>query len=86
MKLKHITTDREDYYVDELNRKQGEYKRYHDNCKLHVECFYKDGKREGKQRNYWDNGKLKYIKYYENNKEVTSKFEIRVLKKLWKKL
>ena len=84
MKMEHIKTKYEDCYLVG-GKREGEYKRYWSNGKLGEHCFYSKDKLEGEYKRYWDNGKLETIKYYENGKEVKSKFEIKVLKKLWKK-
>ena len=56
--MKHIKNKDYDYYKDDNGLKQGEYKRYYDNGKLYIHCYYKDNKHHGIFKEHHQNGKL----------------------------
>ena len=42
--MQEIKTDRQHYFLDDQNCKQGEYKRWYDNGQICVHTYYYDGK------------------------------------------
>lgn len=58
--LFHICT-----YID--NKKNGEYKSYHENGQLKTICTYVDDKKNGEYKEYNDTGKLIESSMYKNN-------------------
>ena len=59
----------EDFYFDNLGRKQGRYVSYYDNGKILQECFYIDGKPEGDFKKYYNDGELEKHDKYKNGKK-----------------
>ncbi len=56
-------------FVDENNKKSGEWKFYDENGKLRQIGSYMDGKREGEWKHYHKNGKLSDIGSYRDGKQ-----------------
>ena len=56
--MKHIKNKNFDYYIDDNELKQGEYKSYYDNGKLFIHKYYKDDKLHGLYKHYYTNGNL----------------------------
>lgn len=46
------------YYLDDANRLQGEYKRWHQNGQLYIQCFCEDDHRNGEDKIWNDRGQL----------------------------
>jgi antitoxin component YwqK of YwqJK toxin-antitoxin module len=80
--LTEIKSKTEHYFVDEQNRRQGVYKRFHDNGLMAQHSELLNGKNHGRSFAYYCNGKpFSYIEYdtdrfhgeytwYDNNGEV----------------
>ena len=66
--LKEIKTDTRHYFVDDQNRKQGEYKSYYDDGQLWGHAFYLNDKRHGEYKYYRSNGQLFEQSFYINGK------------------
>ena len=49
-------------------KREGPFKKYHDNGKLLMKGNYKNGKLDGPFENYWHNGKLSDKGIYKNGK------------------
>ena len=50
-------------------KREGEWKKYHDNGKLKSIGSYKDGKRDGEWKWYYENGKLEKIGVFKNGNQ-----------------
>jgi len=70
MKLTHIKTKTEDYYIDEQGLKQGEFKNYHDNGQLYEHSFWKNDERHG-ECNYYIDGILTVHSFYKDGKQIS---------------
>ncbi len=66
--LTEIKTDTRHYFIDEQNRKQGEYKSYYDDGQLWGHAFYLNDKRHGEYKYYRSNGQLFEQSFYINGK------------------
>ena len=57
-------------FVDENDKKSGEWKLYRKNGKIRAVGSHKDGKREGEWKKYHKNGKLEKIEHYKNGELI----------------
>jgi antitoxin component YwqK of YwqJK toxin-antitoxin module len=66
MTLTEIKTDREHYWVDSLDRRQGESKHWDSNGQLWKHCHYVNGEAHGESKEWHSNGQLRGHCHYVN--------------------
>ncbi len=66
--LREIKSDTFHYFIDEQNRKQGEYKTFHDNGKPWVHTFLVNDKPHGEYKIFHYNGGLYEQSYFQYGK------------------
>ena len=70
MSLKEIKTKTHHCYRNDAGQRHGEYKSYHSDGQLYVNCHFNNGQFHGEYKRYGKGGQLLRHAYYVNGDEV----------------